>query len=223
MSTRTETTKTVVVALAVNLGVTALKAGAGVLTGSAAMLAEAAHSAVDSTTELLLMAGEWHGRYWAKGPHLWGVLAAVSMFTVGGCYGLYEGVTKMFGTTMDAWPWVALAVLALSALMESGSWRTAYRTLAATRNGQPWMRYLHTTTNTSAKSVLVEDSCDIGGDLLAMAGITLGMITGSPVWDGLFAALIGLLLTGLAVELGWSNARLLCAPALMAERELVTV
>jgi cation diffusion facilitator family transporter len=221
-STQTETTKTVAVALAVNLGVTALKVAAGLLTGSAAMLTEAAHSLVDCTTEGLLMAGEVHGRYWAKGPHLWGALAAVSMFVIGGCWGVYEGVSKVFGGGVDAWPWVALAVLAISALMELTSWRTAYRTLAVERDGRPWLSYLRTTTNTSAKTVLVEDSSDIGGDVLAMAGIGLGMVTGSPIWDGLASALIGLLLVGLAFDLGRHNLRLLLTRPVAVKPELVS-
>jgi divalent metal cation (Fe/Co/Zn/Cd) transporter len=47
-------TLTVVLALAANVLVGALKLVAGLLTGSSAMLAEAAHSVADTTTEVFL-------------------------------------------------------------------------------------------------------------------------------------------------------------------------
>jgi len=51
-----ESTLTVIVALVVNALIAVMKAVAGALTGSAAMLAEAAHSVADTTTEGLLLA-----------------------------------------------------------------------------------------------------------------------------------------------------------------------
>lgn len=212
MSTTTaqaDTTRTIVFALAVNLGITITKAVAGVLTGSAAMLTEAAHSFIDMATEIFLIIGQWHGRRWPKGVYLWGAVAAASMFLIGGVYGLYSGVTTMFSDDTDTWPWVALAVLVVSAAMETSSWRNAFTTLAAQRDGKSWLQHLRTTTNTAAKTVLVEDTADIGGDLLAIVGIGLGVATGSPLWDGLASAVIGLLLTGMAFDLGKTNIALL--------------
>jgi len=46
---------TVVLALCANLGVGVLKLLAGLLTGSAALLSEAAHSVGDTSTQLLLL------------------------------------------------------------------------------------------------------------------------------------------------------------------------
>ena len=50
-----ESTLTVVLALLVNLAIAITKAVAGVLTGSAAILSEAAHSVADTFTEALLL------------------------------------------------------------------------------------------------------------------------------------------------------------------------
>ena len=50
-----ESTLTVVLALLVNLAIAVMKAIAGVLTGSAAILSEAAHSVADTFTEALLL------------------------------------------------------------------------------------------------------------------------------------------------------------------------
>ena len=52
---RSESTLTVLVALGANLAIAILKLIAGLLTGSAAMLSEAAHSVADTITEALLL------------------------------------------------------------------------------------------------------------------------------------------------------------------------
>jgi Co/Zn/Cd efflux system component len=50
-----QTRGTVVLALAANIGVAVIKLAAGLLTGSAAMLSEAAHSVADTMNEVFLL------------------------------------------------------------------------------------------------------------------------------------------------------------------------
>ena len=50
-----ETRGTVVLALAANVGVAVIKLAAGLLTGSAAVLSEAAHSVADTMNEVFLL------------------------------------------------------------------------------------------------------------------------------------------------------------------------
>ncbi|MBD2818111.1 cation transporter, partial [Streptomyces parvulus] len=50
-----ESTFTVLVAAFANLGIAVAKAVAGVISGSSAMLSEAAHSVADTVTEVLLL------------------------------------------------------------------------------------------------------------------------------------------------------------------------
>lgn len=203
-------TRTVVLALATNMAIAAMKAAVGVLTGSASMLAEAAHSVVDSSTEVILLGGEWHARTWSKARYFWALVASINMFAIGGVYAGYEGLETIFGVAVtDSLAWVGLLVLAISAAMEATSWLRAVRTLAAERGDTPWVTHIRTTTNTSVKAVLYEDSADLAGVALATAGIGLRLLTGSPVWDGAASVLIGLLLTVMAYELGNQNLRLL--------------
>lgn len=206
------TKSTLVYSLAVNVTVITIKTVAGLLSGSAAMLAEAAHSLVDSLTGPLLLVGEWHGKSWAKGPHFWGLLAAVNMALVGGGYAAWESVQSILDPEVaGGLLWVSLAVLLASAALETSSLVKALRTLAPSRNGQSWLRHIRTTSNNAMKTQLVEDSLDVLGCLLAMVGTGLQLATGSAVWSGIAAVLIAVLLTGMAVELGQSNARLLVA------------
>jgi divalent metal cation (Fe/Co/Zn/Cd) transporter len=60
-------------------------------------------------------------------------------------------------------------------------------------------------TSQLARGVFGEDSAALGADVIAIAGIALHQITGSPVWDALGSIAIGLVLTGVAVFLARRN------------------
>lgn len=207
------TKSTLVYSLAVNITVITIKTVAGLLSGSAAMLAEVAHSLVDSLTGPLLLVGEWHGRSWAKGPRFWGLLAAVNMALMGGGYAAWEGVQSILDPTVaGGLLWVSLGVLAISAALETSSLVRAIRTLAPSRNGRSWWTHLRTTSNNAMKTQIIEDGLDVAGCTLAMIGTVAQLVTDSAVWNGAAAVLIAVLLTGAAIELGQNNARLLVAP-----------
>src|SRR5882757_7351217 len=92
---------TVVLALAANVGIAVLKALAGLITGSAALLSESAHSVGDSVTEVLLLtalrrsrrpADRRHPFGHGKERYFWSLLAAVGILVSGAAYSIYEGV-----------------------------------------------------------------------------------------------------------------------------------
>jgi hypothetical protein len=132
-----ESNLTVIVALAVNLSIAAMKLVAGLLTGSAAMLAEAAHSVADSSTEVLLLAALRHSERPADRLHpfgygkvrfFWSLIAAVSIFVTGALFSVYEGVRTIFGAGGEqTLAWVAFLVLGLLFVMEGASWIRAVR------------------------------------------------------------------------------------------------
>ena len=93
--------RTVVVAVAANLLVDVAKGVAALLTGSAAMLAETAHSIADTLNEVLLYFGvrsgvrpanERHPFAYGKAGYIWSLLAAVGIFVVGGLFAIAVGV-----------------------------------------------------------------------------------------------------------------------------------
>jgi cation diffusion facilitator family transporter len=90
-----------------------MKAVAGILTGSAAMLAEAAPSVADTTTEGLLLAALRHSERPADRRHpfgygkvrfFWSLIAAVSIFVTGAMFAVYEGVRTFFGAREELEP-----------------------------------------------------------------------------------------------------------------------
>lgn len=212
---------TVLLALAANLGIALAKTVAAMLTGSAAMAAEAGHSYVDTVNEVLLLTALRRSERPADREHpfghgteryFWSLLVAVCIFGMGALFGFVQGVGALVGAgTEEADALVGYAVLAVSAVLELISWRQAFReTLRhARRRRQTLLDFLRTTDDPTVKSVLFEDSAALAGILLAAAGLGLHQLTGSAVPDGVASILIGLVLTLVAFLLGRTNRELL--------------
>jgi cation diffusion facilitator family transporter len=208
-----------------------MKMVAGLLTGSAAMLAEAAHSVADSTTQGLLLAAlrqserpadRRHPFGYGKVRFFWSLIAAVSIFVTGALFSVYEGVGTIFGGGEEqTLAWVAFLVLALSFLMEATSWIRAASQIRRERDAerQSLIEYLRSTDDPTVKTVFFEDTAALVGLLIAFAGVGLHLLTGSALWDGLASLLIGVLLGVVAYLLGRTNMRLLIGQ--QADRRLV--
>ncbi|MER6228886.1 MULTISPECIES: cation diffusion facilitator family transporter [Streptomyces] len=215
-----ESTSTVVVAAAANLGIAAAKLVAGLISGSSAMLSEAAHSVADTVTELMLLTAlkrsekppdEDHPLGYGPERYVWAMLAAVATFVGGAVFSLYDGIHTLLKGEELGDPLVSYIVLAVAFLLEGFSLRTGVRQVRgeAARLRMPAPRYLRRTPDTAVKAVVMEDSAALAGLLLAAGGLLGGQLSGSAVWDGVASVLIGLLLVYVAWVLCRSNAQLL--------------
>jgi cation diffusion facilitator family transporter len=225
-----ESTLTVVLALCANIGVGLLKLAAGLISGSSALLSEAAHSASDSTTEVLLLVAQHRSRKpadrthpfgYGKERYFWSMLAAIAIFVSGAAFAFYEGVETVLGGGESAMLWINYPVLGLAAVLEGVSLRQAARqmrqeTQAARRSV---VSYLLTPRDPTVNSVLLEDSAALIGLALAAAGVGLHMLTGSAVWDGAASIAIGALLLAVSVVLARACERLLVGS--QADRRLI--
>jgi len=216
-----ESTLTVVLAGSVNLAIAIMKLIAGIITGSGAMLSEAAHSVADTITEVLLLtalrrsekpADRQHPFGYGKERYFWSLLAAVSIFASGAMFSFYEGFSTVFGHAEEQTsPLVGYIVLAVAFLMEGVSWAQAVRQVlreSRAANQSMWV-YLRMIDDPAPKTVLFEDSAALVGLVLAFAGIGLHQLTGSSVWDGAASIAIGCLLASVAYLLGRTNRGLL--------------
>ena len=223
-----QSTLSVVLAFAANAVVGVLKLVAGLLTGSSAMLAEAAHSAADCVTEVLLFtalrrsgkrADRAHPFGYGKERFFWAMIASVSVFVVGATYSVYEGITTIIENAPDPaeeqYAWVAYSVLGLSAVIEGTSWQQALRQVLREKKELQLSlaRYLRLSDDPTVKSVLFEDTAALLGLAFAAVGVVLHQETGSSVWDGIASIMIGLLLAVVAVILGRTNKNLLIGRA----------
>jgi cation diffusion facilitator family transporter len=215
-----ESTFTVLVAALANLGIALAKAVAGAISGSSAMLSEAAHSVADTVTEVLLLtalkrsgkpADEDHPLGYGPERYLWALLAAVATFVGGAVFSLYDAVHTLTQGERLGDPLASYLVLAVAFLLEGFSLRTAVRQARgeAARRKVTFRRYLRRTPDTAVKAVVMEDSAALIGLTLAAGGLLGGQLTGSGVWDGIASLCIGVLLLYVAWVLGRSNAELL--------------
>lgn len=156
MAEQSESTFTVIVAAVANLGIAAAKAVAGVISGSSAMLSEAAHSVADTVTEVMLLtalkrsekpADEDHPVGYAGERYVWALLAAVATFVGGAVFSVYDGIHTLTHGEEPGDPLVSYIVLGVAFVLESFSLRTGVRQVKAEaeRARAPFARYLRLT------------------------------------------------------------------------------
>jgi cation diffusion facilitator family transporter len=215
-----ESTGTVIVAGAANLGIAIAKFVGGTISHSSAMLSESAHSVADTITEVLLFVAlkrgtkppdDKHPFGYGRETYFWAFLASLATFALGAGFSIWQGVTTIVHGEEQGDPLISYIVLAVSFVLEGSSLLKAVRQVrgAARKWRTTPARYLSNTTDTTVKAVTFEDSAALVGLVLAALGLFLEQLTGDAVWDGISAILIGVLLLLVAGSLARANASLL--------------
>lgn len=197
-------------ALLANLGIAVGKLFGFAITGSASMLAESIHSVADSGNQGLLLLGGKRARRAADLEHpfgygreryFWAFVVALVLFSLGGAFALYEGVSKIRHPHEVESPGVAIGILGLAILLEGYSFRTAVREADQVRGDAGWWQFIRRSKNPELPVVLLEDLGALIGLVLATGAVILTLVTDDSVWDGLGTVSIGVLLTILAIVL----------------------
>lgn len=215
-----ESLGTVLLAAAVNLAIAAAKAVGGVLSGSSAMLSEAAHSLADTITEVLLLTAlrrsarppdARHPLGYGPERYFWAFLASVATFIGGAVFAVIDGIRAILGGEDLGSPLVSYIVLAVAFVLEGTSLARGVRQTKreARRWRAPVWTYLQTMPDTTVKAVVFEDSAALVGLILAAGGVLGSQLTGSHLFDGTASILIGLSLAYVAFTLGRDNMSLL--------------
>ncbi|MGW1094380.1 cation diffusion facilitator family transporter [Streptomyces sp. NPDC002455] len=196
---------TVLVALGANLVIAVAKGVGGFLSGSPALLSEAAHSVADSVNEVFLLAALRRSRRppdarhpfgYGKERYFWSLLAAVGIFVVGGCFSFFQGIEAL-GRDEQESPdgyTAGLIVLGVALVAEGSSLGRALVQLRGEKGGAA--------RDPALRTVIAEDSTAVLGVVLAMAGMVLHLVTGDVVWEASASLGIGLLLVYVAYRLG---------------------
>ncbi len=216
----TGTRRTVLTAGIANLCVTVIKIIAGVLTGSSAMLAEAAHSAADTLNQGFLLASLKRSARPADADHpfgygqeryFWSLLAAFGIFILGAGFSVFEGILALSRNAASHDAFAAYAVLAAAGAAEGTSFTRAFRQVRGEAKARRASvgEHMRTSPDTTLKAALFEDSVAMAGLALAAAGVALRQVTGSANWDGAASIAIGVLLVVVAIRLGLDSRDLL--------------
>jgi cation diffusion facilitator family transporter len=139
-------------------------------------------------------------------------VAAISIFSIGATFSVYEGISKMVhgGPEIEA---VGLGYMALifAFVFESGAlWVAVHHFRASARaENRGFFEFIRRSRDPTSKTALYEDTGALVGIAIAAGGLTLAHLTGSRVWDGLASVAIGVLLAVIALILATESRKLL--------------
>ena len=202
--------KAIIAALSANLAIAVAKAVGFLVTGSSSMLAESVHSVADSGNQVLLLVGgkrasreadERHPFGYGRERYFYSFIVALVLFSVGGLFSLYEGNHKLRDPVALDTPSVAVVILLFAIVAESFSFRTAIRESRPHKGELSWWCFIRRAKSPELPVVLLEDFAALIGLVLALAGVSLSVLTGEPRWDAVGTLGIGVLLLAVAVVL----------------------
>ena len=199
--------KSVKAALVANGLIAIAKGIAAFFTGSASMMAEAIHSTADCGNQVLVLVGQHQSRRGKSEAHafgqgkanfFWSFVVAVVLFLLGGLFSIYEGIHKIMNPQEIQYPWLIVAIIIFAIILEGGALRIALK------ESNSKLKDIYKTIEKSSSShilvVLIEDSGAILG--LVILGIGLGLsLFVHPIFDGIAALMIGILLLSLSTIL----------------------
>lgn len=207
-----ESTLTVIIAFVANLVIAIAKSVVAMITSSASLVAEAAHSWADTGNEVLLLIAHHRSRRppderrplgYGRESYVWSMFAALGLFVAGAVLSIMHGITGLQHPEAATDFLIGYIVLAVAVVFEGTS---LIQSLRQARGEARIMQrevldHVMQTSDPTLRAVVFEDSAAIVG--IAIAALALGIheVTGSSVPDAIGSILIGLLLGVVAVVL----------------------
>lgn len=219
--------KAITAAFLANLGIAVSKFVGFLITGSAGLAAEAVHSLADTGNQGLLFLGGRRSAQERDDEHpfghererfFWAFIVALVLFSMGGLFAIYEGISKLRHPHETESIGIAVAILGVAVILESYSLRTALKEVAHVKPaGMSHWEFIRTSKSPELPTVLLEDVAAESGLLMALAGVLLSHVTGNPRWDAAGSLGIGILLVVVAFILGFEMKGLLMGESASAD------
>jgi cation diffusion facilitator family transporter len=207
-----ESVTTVLVAFGANALVAAAKTVAAVVTGSASLLAEAAHSWADAGNEIFLMIANRRSRRppdlahpfgHGREAYVWSLFAALGLFVAGATVSVAHGIQELLTPEPATHFAVGYIVLAVSFVLEGVSFLRSVRQAKpeAESMQRDLIEHVMATSDPTLRAVVAEDSAALAGLLIAAIGLAAHQLTGSSIPDAVGSIVIGVLLAATALVL----------------------
>ena len=205
--------RAIFISLAGNMGISLSKFLAAAFTGSAAMLAEAMHSLVDISHELLLLLGVRQAQAPAderfpygqgKAVYFWGLIAVI-FFTVGGVFAFVNGLQQLLHPEPIEISYAGYIILGIGLVLNSYALVEALQQFMRTKGNVPFRAALRSTKDPSMRILIFQNALDISGELLVLCSMLLFQATGNLYFDGVAGILIGIMLVAAAL---WQAAQI---------------
>ena len=211
-----------------NLGIAIAKFLGFLVTRSSSLLAESIHSVADTGNQVLLLVGgrrakrrptRLHQFGFGRERFFWAFVVAIILFSLGAMFAVYEGVEKVLHPhPIESAPW-AIGILLVSILLEANSFRTAIGESRPLKGDASWWSFIRRSRNPELPVVVLEDAGALIGLALALVAISIAVVTGNGVWDGVGSISIGVLLGAIAILLAVEMKSLLIGESATAEAE----
>lgn len=170
-------------------------------------MAEAIHSTADCGNQVLVLIGqhqskkgksEAHAFGQGKANFFWSFVVAVVLFLLGGLFSIYEGVHKILDPKEIENPWLIVSIIIFAFALEGSALKVALK------ESNSKLKDIFKTIEKSSSShilvVLIEDSGALVGLFILAIGLVFSTLV-HPIFDGISALLIGVLLISLSTIL----------------------
>ena len=223
-------TKVVVQAISGNFFITIIKFIGWFVSHSPSLLAEAIHSAADTSNQILLLIGmkqsqKQASRDYPRGhgssSYMWNLISAVGVFFIGFGVTFYHGIHSLLSGHYESGTisWIAITVLVVAFIIEFYVLIGAYKEVKSQKKDLSYLEFFHESDDPTVLAVLLEDGVAVLGVLLALTGILLGQVFQTALFDIGASIAISLLLGFMAIALAFINGKLLIGRSLSLEKE----
>ena len=195
--------KVIYAALAGNGLIAISKFWAAAYTGSAAMFSEAIHSVVDTGNQCLLLYGLKRAKRPADKTHpfgygmevyFWSFVVAILIFGLGAGISINEGIAKVNNPHPVTDPFINYIVIGFSVVFEALAFSLAYKEFYKSKGSQNWIKAIRASKDPAIFTVLFEDFAALIGLIVAGIAIYLGDVLNMPILDGIASIVIGVIL-----------------------------
>jgi cation diffusion facilitator family transporter len=209
---------TVLVAFGADVLIAAAKSAAAAVTGSASLVAEAAHSWADTGNQIFLLIADRrshrprddaHPFGYGREAYVWSLFAALGLFVAGAVVSVAHGIQELIHPEAASHFLVGYLVLAVSFVLEGISFLRSVQQARGEAEllQRDLIEHVVTTSDPELRAVFAEDSAALIGLVIAAAGLAAHQLTGSSVPDAAGSILVGALLAVVAVVLINRNRR----------------